>query len=128
MYAIVHFTESEEVEVVPCRWLSVEQKVAFWPPYKDTKRAKTAVLQTAEPDKTWGGEYFVKVLKTYDETDKSRIYYFSLLWLKLSLTLFFSTPSLFNTDTYEAARKKLPKALHRCSLTSENEGGKRMRM
>ena len=78
MYAVVHFTESDEVEVVPCRWLSVDEKVAFWPPYKDKQRIKVAVNQKTEPDETWG-EYFVRVIKTYGEMDKSRIYHFSPL-------------------------------------------------
>lgn len=89
MYAVVHFTESDEVEVVPCQWLSLDQKVAFWPPYKDTQRIKAAVTQKAEPDETF---------------------------------LFFSI------GTYEAARMRLKKAQTMCSLTSEEEGGKRMRM
>ena len=80
MYAVVHFTESNEVEVVPCSWLSLDGKVSFWPPYKDTKQTKVAVIQSAMPDETWG-EFFVEVVKTFGETDKSRMYHFSPLRL-----------------------------------------------
>lgn len=123
MYAVVEFTESAEVEVVPCTWLSLDHKVSFWPPYKDTNRIKVALVQRAEPDETWG-EFFVRVIKMYGETDKSRIYHFSPHWLyKFWLTLLFSS-----IDTYEAARKRLKRAETKSSLTSEEEGGKRRRM
>ncbi|KAL2098104.1 hypothetical protein ACEWY4_007311 [Coilia grayii] len=94
-YAVVLFTETNEVEVIPMSWLSVDQKIAFWPPYKQAEKAKAAVQNVTEPDETWG-EFFVQVFKTY--------------------------------DTYEAARKRLPQAMKRSSLTSEDEGGKRVRM
>ena len=42
--------------------------VAFWPPYKRGEKAKAAVLTMEQPGETWG-EFFVKVLKTYGETD-----------------------------------------------------------
>ena len=66
MYAVVLFTEMNEVEVIPTSWLSVDRKIAFWPPYKSTQKAKTAVLTEAEPDETWG-EFFVEVMKIYGE-------------------------------------------------------------
>ena len=67
MYTIVLFKESNGVEVIPTFWLSVDQTVAFWPPYKRGEKAKAAVLTMEQPDETWG-EFFVKVLKTYGET------------------------------------------------------------
>ncbi|KAG5267530.1 hypothetical protein AALO_G00222780 [Alosa alosa] len=95
MFAVVLFSESNEVEVIPSCWLSVDEKVAYWPPYKRTEKAKAAVLTVEEPDETWG-EYLVKVIKKY--------------------------------GTYEAARQHLPKAMRKNSLTSEDEGAKRVRM
>lgn len=67
MYAVVLFKDTNGVKVIPTFWLSVDQKVAFWPPYKKTDKAKAAVLTLEQPDETWG-EFFVKVLKTYGET------------------------------------------------------------
>ena len=67
MFAIVLFTEKNEVEVVPTSWLSVDQKVSFWPPYKSMQRGKVAVQNQEDPDETWG-EFFVRVLKKYGET------------------------------------------------------------
>lgn len=63
-YAVVLFTETNEVEVIPMSWLSVDQKIAFWPPYKQAEKAKAAVQNVTEPDETWG-EFFVQVFKTY---------------------------------------------------------------
>ena len=67
MFAVVLFIETNEVEVIPSCWLSLDEKVAFWPPYKKTEKAKAAVVSMEEPDETWG-EFLVKVFKKYGET------------------------------------------------------------
>lgn len=69
MYAVVLFTQTNEVEVIPTSWLSVDHKVAFWPPYKDTEKAKSAVINKSEADETWG-EYLVSVFKIYGGKNK----------------------------------------------------------
>uniref|UniRef100_A0A3B1ILR1 Uncharacterized LOC111193929 n=1 Tax=Astyanax mexicanus TaxID=7994 RepID=A0A3B1ILR1_ASTMX len=71
MFAVVVFTEKNEVEVVPSCWLSVDQKISFWPPFKKQNRVKTAVVNREEPDENWG-EYLVKVLKIYDTYEMAR--------------------------------------------------------
>ncbi|KAL2081724.1 hypothetical protein ACEWY4_023577 [Coilia grayii] len=43
------FTETDEIEVVPNDWLSLDKMVTFWPPYKSSK-CSAAVIKNEVPD------------------------------------------------------------------------------
>ncbi|KAL2085057.1 hypothetical protein ACEWY4_007684 [Coilia grayii] len=52
MYSVVIFKETEETEIVPNDWLSLDRTVTFWPPYKGSK-CSTAVMKNEDPDEEW---------------------------------------------------------------------------
>lgn len=49
MFAIVHFFESEEVELVPTKWIQGEK--CFWPQNKQDVRS--LIKRRVEPDTSW---------------------------------------------------------------------------
>lgn len=67
MYAVVVFTENNEVEVVATNWLSLDKKISFWPPYKNATQIKRAVEHREEPNEEWN-EFFVSVLREYGKS------------------------------------------------------------
>lgn len=66
MYSIVIFVEKNETEVVPSDWLSIDKKVAFWPPYNNATKCKKAVEKNETPDEEWH-EYFIECVAEYGE-------------------------------------------------------------
>lgn len=64
MFSIVIFTESNETEVVPTGWLSIDRKVSFWPPYVDASKCRMAVEKNECPNEEWH-EYFVDWVAEY---------------------------------------------------------------
>lgn len=48
-YAVVEFTEENQVEVVPAKWLSTDQKQCFWPINKSSDKVNMAIKQLVTP-------------------------------------------------------------------------------
>ncbi|XP_063047324.1 uncharacterized protein LOC134441060 [Engraulis encrasicolus] len=52
MYSIVIFSETEETEIVPSEWLSIDKSVTYWPRYK-ASICSVAVIKREEPNEAW---------------------------------------------------------------------------
>ncbi|XP_046544636.1 uncharacterized protein LOC124254830 isoform X3 [Haliotis rubra] len=71
MYAVVLFTEKNEVEAVPKCWLYGKDKSkCYWPPYKG-KQMMRAIEQQEVPDPEWDS-YDVILLKEKDDFSQAR--------------------------------------------------------
>lgn len=65
MYAVVHFTGSDEVELVPTNWLCDGDTKTVWPPFKSTQALSRAVRDRLPPPRqtdVWE-KYDVRVLR-----------------------------------------------------------------
>ena len=55
-YVVVHFLDTDEVELVPHKWVCTQGKnhVAYWPPFKSVAATTNAVRRGLSPDEaTW---------------------------------------------------------------------------
>ena len=60
MYAIVEFQQSQSVDIIPVKWLALEEDACYWPPCSAVKASKLAQkLQSV--DHTWQ-QYAIRVL------------------------------------------------------------------
>ena len=54
MYAVVVFTESDEVELVPTTWLAQSNQKVLWPPFHSPAAVSKAVKDHLQPElQTW---------------------------------------------------------------------------
>ena len=51
-FAVVHFIDTEEVEVVPSGWILSKNK-ACWPPFKSAVATTKAIKESLEPSDIW---------------------------------------------------------------------------
>ncbi|XP_035712693.1 uncharacterized protein LOC118437626 [Folsomia candida] len=61
-YSIVHFVETDEVEIIPINWLSASKNKCWWPPYKSSERQSKAVMNGDTPNQQVWLSFDVKVL------------------------------------------------------------------
>lgn len=59
-FAVVEFTASQTVEVVPMKWLSAEEDLCYWPPFKSGKVAQL-VKEQQEANNAWK-QHAVRIL------------------------------------------------------------------
>ncbi|XP_064464985.1 uncharacterized protein LOC135376412 [Ornithodoros turicata] len=69
MYSVVHFTDMDDVAVVPTDWIS--DGMSVWPPYKSTARITRAVRETENPGLDWE-RYSCRVLSSADSYEVAR--------------------------------------------------------
>ena len=54
MYAVVVFTETNEVELVPTTWLAQANQKVLWPPFHPPAAVSKAVKDRLQPEfQTW---------------------------------------------------------------------------
>ncbi|XP_076126729.1 uncharacterized protein LOC143106341 [Alosa pseudoharengus] len=70
MYSLVIFVESDETEIVPNDWLSLDKRVTFWPPYEASKCSAAAKVKE-QPDEEWH-ELQIKWVAQYKTYEKAR--------------------------------------------------------
>lgn len=52
-YAVVAFDDEGEVSVVPCVWLTENEKACCWPPYRDANKLSKAIKRKSTPQDSW---------------------------------------------------------------------------
>lgn len=60
-YAVVIFQNTNEVSVVPNKWLQEEDTLCYWPLWKDLSKLAKAIRDTHDPEKYWK-QYSIRVL------------------------------------------------------------------
>ncbi|XP_062597855.1 uncharacterized protein LOC134259266 isoform X2 [Saccostrea cucullata] len=93
-YAVVEFTEEEEVEVVPVKWLATDEKTCYWPNMRSTAKISGLIKAEVEPKENFK-QLPVRVLaKAADYEDARK---------KLSKAIYTSD---LQTDTEETTPKR----------------------
>lgn len=64
MYAVVLFLKTNDVEVVAGNWLSMDDKMCVWPPYRSASRILKASRDKEKPGEGWV-PYPIRVLRKY---------------------------------------------------------------
>ncbi|XP_066580191.1 uncharacterized protein LOC136771655 isoform X2 [Amia ocellicauda] len=94
MYAVVEFTDTREVEVIPAAWL-VDDSHCFWPPFRSAVRAVQTLML---PDSAWM-LYAVRVLHKTDSYARA----------KSQLNHYSSSPDRAVTAENHTAKEKVRK-------------------
>ncbi len=64
MYAVVEFTDGNEVELIPTNWLIKSNRQALWPPFKSTVAISKAAKSRIPPDVDVWEAFDIRVLYT----------------------------------------------------------------
>jgi hypothetical protein len=66
MFAVVIFTKTEDVEVVPITWLTegADHVECAWPPFRNALRITKAAREEEKPTGDWT-QWAVRILKKY---------------------------------------------------------------
>jgi hypothetical protein len=62
-FALVEFTKSSTIEVVPTLWLFADGRQCYWPPYKGDHLTRS-VKKVEQPKDSWKS-YAIRVLHYY---------------------------------------------------------------
>ncbi|CAG7729113.1 unnamed protein product [Allacma fusca] len=68
-FAIVHFTETEEIELVPTKWL---RQTCYWPNYKKDEKITAAVKGLSSPCKSEWSVHEIRLLHTFNSYDEAK--------------------------------------------------------
>lgn len=71
-YAVVEFTDTNEVELVPVSWITSDKKECFWPNFRSTSKQKMAVRQGMLPNSTEFKKFVVKIMYQTKDYEKAR--------------------------------------------------------
>ena len=63
-FSVVVFEDTDQVDVVPLGWLSVNKTECRWPPYKDSAKVRKAIKNALPPQDNWT-THPVRLLKSY---------------------------------------------------------------
>ena len=91
-FSIVHFPETNEVEIVPEKWIDFGEGVVkcWWPPYKSPQKLESAVKNEEEVEMEVWNIYNVRILKKYGKVNfvfKKMYHYFKNCNIKYVLYL-----------------------------------------
>lgn len=62
-YAIIS-DEDKNIRVVPSKWLNVDKKLLYWPPYEKTAEIKDAIIKQKDVEDDWDSYEITRYLKS----------------------------------------------------------------
>ena len=74
-YILVHFMESQDIELVPVKWM-INEVTCTWPPYNTAEKLSRAIVRCEPQQSTW---QHYKVKKLCKNTSKICLFKYCLL-------------------------------------------------